>query len=69
MELKGYAPTEVAVIGDSMNDISMLQAVPYSYAMSHADDIVIHAAHYVVHSVKEAIDQVLEINEREKHEK
>lgn len=69
MELKGYLPTEVAVIGDSMNDISMLQAVPYSYAMSHADDIVIHSAHYVVKSVKEAIDQVLAINEREAHEK
>lgn len=68
MELKGYKPTEVAVIGDSMNDITMLQAVPASFAMSHADPLIKEASHYVVHSVAEAIQMVLDWNEKECHE-
>jgi Cof subfamily protein (haloacid dehalogenase superfamily) len=62
MELKGYKPTEVAVIGDSMNDITMLQVTPYSFAMSHSDKIIKESAHYVVKSVAEAIEMVLKIN-------
>lgn len=65
MELKGYKPTEVAVIGDSMNDLTMLQAVPYSFAMSHSDDIIIEASKYVVHTVDEAIEMVLKLNHEE----
>lgn len=68
MELKGYKPTEVAVIGDSMNDITMLQAVPISFAMSHADALIKESSHYVVHSVAEAIEMVLDWNEKEAHE-
>lgn len=62
MELKGYKPTEVAVIGDSMNDITMLQVSPYSFAMSHSDDIIKESSHYIVKSVAEAIEMVLKIN-------
>ena len=62
MELKGYKPTEVAVIGDSMNDITMLQVTPYSFAMSHSDKIVKESSHYIVKSVAEAIEIVLKIN-------
>jgi hypothetical protein len=62
MELKGYKPTEVAVIGDSMNDITMLQVTPYSFAMSHSDDIIKESSHYIVKSVAEAIEMVLKIN-------
>lgn len=65
MQLKGYKPTEVAVIGDSMNDITMLQAVPYSFAMSHSDHPILEASKYVVDSVAEAIDMVLAWNEKE----
>ena len=63
MELKGYRPTEVATIGDSMNDISMLQVTPYSFAMSHSDNIIKQSSHYIVKSVAEAIEMVLKINE------
>jgi Cof subfamily protein (haloacid dehalogenase superfamily) len=63
MELKGYKPTEVATIGDSMNDITMLQVTPYSFAMSHSDAIVKESSHYIVKSVAEAIEMVLKINE------
>lgn len=62
MELKGYKPTEVAVIGDSMNDLTMLQVTPYSFAMSHSDAIIKESSHYVVKSVADAIDMVLKIN-------
>lgn len=62
MELKGYKPTEVAVIGDSMNDLTMLQVTPYSFAMSHSDAIIKESSHYVVKSVADAINMVLKIN-------
>jgi len=62
MELKGYKPTEVAVIGDSMNDLTMLQVTPYSFAMSHSDAIIKESSHYVVRSVADAIEMVLKIN-------
>lgn len=65
MELKGYQPTEVAVIGDSMNDLTMLQAVPFSFAMSHSDPHILKAAKYVVDSVAEAIEKVLQWNQEE----
>ncbi len=65
MELKGYKPTEVACIGDSMNDITMLQATPFSFAMRHSDDIVKESSHYVVKTVAEAIEMVLKYNRGE----
>ncbi|CQR47214.1 HMP-PP phosphatase [Paraliobacillus sp. PM-2] len=43
-------PEEIAVIGDSFNDISMLQMTPHSYAISTADpEVKQHAAHIVDH--------------------
>lgn len=63
--LKGYEITEVATIGDSMNDISMLQAIPFSFSMSHADDIIKMSANNIVESVAEAIDFVLAYNQKE----
>lgn len=55
--LKHYqmAETQAAVIGDSDNDISMLQAVTNSYCMDHSEDRVKAAAAVVVGSVAEAI--------------
>ena len=67
MDLKGYKPTEVACIGDSMNDITMLQATPFSFAMRHSDDIVKESSHYVVRTVAEAIEMVLKYNRGEAH--
>ena len=63
MALKGYQAHEVATIGDSMNDVTMLQAVPWSFVMSHADEYIKQHAHYEVESVAEAIEKVLKYNE------
>lgn len=69
IELKGYKATEVACIGDSMNDISMLEVIPFSFSMSHADEIIKNSANNIVESVAEAIDFVLEYNAKEsKHD-
>ena len=48
-------PTEIAVIGDSQNDIEMLKMTPHSYAMSSADHDVKQAAQHIVDHVFEAI--------------
>jgi Cof subfamily protein (haloacid dehalogenase superfamily) len=64
MRIKGYGLDEVAVIGDSMNDIQMLQAVPHSFVMNHAEPAIQQHARTVVASVAEAIEQVLKHNER-----
>jgi len=63
MRLKGYQLDEVATIGDSMNDITMLEAVPYSFVMSHADEFIKRHAKHEVQSVAEAIEKVLKHNE------
>ncbi len=63
MRLKGYQLDEVATIGDSMNDITMLEAVPWSFVMSHADDYIKRHAQYEVESVAQAIEKVLKHNE------
>nr|WP_269140712.1 HAD-IIB family hydrolase [Radiobacillus kanasensis] len=48
-------PEEIAVIGDSFNDVPMMQMTPNSFAMSGArDEVKKHARHTVDH-VHEAI--------------
>ncbi len=49
------APEEIAVIGDSFNDISMFQMTPHSYAMASAHPDVKKHANYVVEHVHEAV--------------
>lgn len=56
------SPDEVATIGDSPNDICMLEGFKYSFAMSKAREDVKQSANYVVDSVKSAIDVIMEIN-------
>lgn len=51
---------EIAVIGDSQNDIDMLKMTPHSYAMSSADHDVKQAATHVVDHVFQAIDHLRE---------
>jgi Cof subfamily protein (haloacid dehalogenase superfamily) len=58
-------PEEVACIGDSFNDISMLQLTPHSFAMAGADPAVQKEAAHVVHSVAEAANWVLGFNRNE----
>lgn len=63
MKAYNYKPENVAVIGDSMNDISMMKVTPYSFAMSHAEERVQKHANYIVKSVAEAVKIVLKLNE------
>ncbi|MDC3418194.1 HAD family hydrolase [Aquibacillus salsiterrae] len=49
---------EVAVIGDSFNDVPMFQMTPHSYAMAGAKDAVKAHASCVVTSVSEAIEDL-----------
>lgn len=46
---------DIAVIGDSFNDISMLQAAPTSFTFHNSDTRVKQAARYLVNDIAEAI--------------
>lgn len=59
MDHLGISADEVACIGDSYNDLSMFQVAKHSYAMSHSDDAIKQHASRVVHSVAEAIEDVM----------
>lgn len=52
-------PEEVAVIGDSFNDVSMFDVTPHSFAMATAHPDVQARASYVVSHVHEAVDQIM----------
>ncbi|MFJ8527693.1 HAD family hydrolase [Bacillus sp. NPDC094106] len=58
-------PEEIACIGDSYNDIPMFNLTPHSFAMSQAHDAVKEHAHYIVDSVKDAIEHVLAYNSKQ----
>ena len=55
-------PDEVATIGDSPNDICMLEGFKYSFAMSGGVDEVKESATFVSGSVKEVIESIKKIN-------
>jgi Cof subfamily protein (haloacid dehalogenase superfamily) len=65
-EQTGISPDEIACIGDSFNDVPMLQVAKYSFAMSKAKAGVKEHADYVVDTVGEAIEMIFEINSSEK---
>ena len=44
---------------DSYNDIPMFALTPHSFAMAQADDAVKEHAHYVVNTVKDAVNHVI----------
>ncbi|WP_300276050.1 Cof-type HAD-IIB family hydrolase [Peptacetobacter sp.] len=54
-------PKEVATIGDSPNDISMISGFENGFAMSNGREDVKKSAKYIVDSVSEAIDITLNI--------
>jgi Cof subfamily protein (haloacid dehalogenase superfamily) len=54
---------EIAVVGDSYNDISMFKVTPFSFAMDHGDEEVRQHANYVVSKVDEVVDFILKYNE------
>ena len=53
---------EVATMGDSPNDISMLHASKYSFAMKNSRKEVKESATYEASSVADAIKQIIKIN-------
>lgn len=53
---------EVATMGDSPNDINMLQASKYSFAMKNSRSEVRECAKYEASSVADAINQIIKIN-------
>ncbi|WP_026569366.1 Cof-type HAD-IIB family hydrolase [Sediminibacillus terrae] len=56
----GVSADEIAVIGDSFNDVPMLEMTPYSYAMSTAHPDVQKTASRVVDHVHQAIRDLKE---------
>lgn len=62
----GFERDEVAVVGDSGNDIPMFEMFDHSFCMSHSDDFVKNYASTVVDSVADAIKIIQKINDDEK---
>lgn len=64
IKLKGLQKEEVMVLGDGMNDISLFQCFPYSFAPMNAETMIKDLAYCVVKDCeedgfKEAIDTML----------
>lgn len=55
---------EIAVVGDSYNDISMFNVTPHSFAMDHGDAKVRAQANYEVSKVDDVIDYILKYNQQ-----
>lgn len=60
----GWTWDQVVCIGDSYNDIPMLERTPHSFAMAHSDPEVKRHAAYVVEHVAEALEWVLAYNQK-----
>ncbi|MBQ6477788.1 MAG: HAD family phosphatase [Erysipelotrichaceae bacterium] len=61
-EAYGYRNEEIAIIGDSENDMAMLKSVKYSYIMSHAYAEFQKQCYRTVEDVLEAVEDILRIN-------
>ena len=66
IELKGLKKEEVAIMGDGMNDITMFECFPYSFAPENAEDKIKEKAYKVVRHCEEdgaaeAIEILLEL--------
>lgn len=48
IKLKGLSKEEVIVLGDGMNDLTMFEHFPYSYAPNNAEETIKNLAHIVV---------------------
>lgn len=58
----GIRPEECVVFGDEYNDIEMLKAVPWSFAMKHAKPGVIEAASYTAERVELILERLIRAN-------
>ena len=64
LEYLDISPDEAAYIGDSYNDLPGFEVCKYSFAMSHSEESIKEKAVFVVKNVAEAVDMVMEINEK-----
>lgn len=64
LEYLAISPDEAAYIGDSYNDLPGFKVCKYSFAMAHAEESIKEQAAFVVKSVAEAADKVMEINRK-----
>ena len=55
----GILPEECVVFGDEYNDIEMLKATPYSFAMEHAKPGVKKAASYTTKRVETVLEELI----------
>lgn len=53
---------EIAVIGDSGNDLSMFELTPYSFCINHADKDIKVKCEYIVKNVAQALQIIKDIN-------
>jgi len=58
----GLNEDEIATIGDSPNDINMLEGIKYSFAMYNSRESVKKSANYIVKNVAHAIEIIEKIN-------
>ena len=61
-EMLRISPEECVVFGDEYNDIEMLQAVKYSFAMSHSKAGVRAEAHYETDRVQPVLEKLIAAN-------
>ena len=58
-ERLGIRPEECVVFGDEYNDMAMLKAVPYSFAMAHAKQGVRESASYETERVETILKKLI----------
>lgn len=63
MKEYGYQADEIAVMGDSYNDYSMLKKVKYNYVMNHGEKDLINSCYLGVENVLEASMDIVRIND------
>ena len=66
LEHLDISPDEAAYIGDSYNDLPGFEVCRYSFAMAHSEENIREKAAFVVRSVAEAADKIMEINGKNK---
>jgi len=61
-DILGVDEDEIATIGNSPNDINMLEGIKYSFAMEESRESVKKSANYIVKNVAHAIEIIEKIN-------
>ncbi len=58
-DLLGISPEECLIFGDEYNDVEMLKAVPYGFAMAHSKEGVKAAANYQTERVEPVLEKLI----------